>query len=139
MNGQSVICKHGYPDQNCCPRCEIDRLTAQLAETKTANLAIRLERDQALAQLHSQLAERDVEVNKLCELVALHTCHTEQLEQENAALRAEVEKYKCLDGFKQLQEEARKRTAQEIVDMLRSDRWAESELRDIIYKFGLEG
>ena len=37
MNGQSVICKHGYPDQNCCPRCEIDRLTTQLAEAKTAN------------------------------------------------------------------------------------------------------
>lgn len=42
----------------------------------------------------------------------------QHLEQENAALREEVEKYKCLDGFKQLQEEARKQTAQEILDSL---------------------
>ena len=58
---------------------EIDRLTEQLdtakselsssqallAESKTANLAIRSERDQALSQLHSQLAERDAEITRL--------------------------------------------------------------------------
>lgn len=38
-------------------REQYDRLTAQLAEAKTANLAIRSERDQALAQLYSQLTE----------------------------------------------------------------------------------
>ena len=101
---------------------EINRLTAQLAEAKASAESwqencrltedeLEKERDRH-ADTIGKLAERDAEIadcNKF----------NFELQRANAALREEVEKYKCLDGFKQLQEEARKQTAHEVVEMCR--------------------
>lgn len=122
MNGQSVICKHNYPDQNCCPRCEIDRLTAQLAEAKTS-IAKQVEaKDKACAALMNQLAEAKASaeawqencrltedelekernkhadtIAKLAERDGAITCYNEvlaELREENAALHEEVGRLK---------------------------------------------
>ena len=71
-----------------CPFCKIDRLKAELEEAKLANLAIRSERDQAVARLHV-----DLEVSK-------HEIDT--LTNQLAEARAEVTRYRSgieIDGY----------------------------------------
>lgn len=106
-----------------------------------------------IKELTAQLAERDAEIERLKDCyrmvvdnLAYAQSKQQELAVENAALREEVESLKEVQGICEVCEveaikhadKARKRTAQEIVDMLRSDRWAESELRGIVNKFGLE-
>ena len=62
----------------------------------------------------------------------------ERLKEESSHLWVRIESGEAA-AYEQGKAEARKQAAQEIVGMLRADRWAESELKEIIEKFGLEG
>lgn len=144
-----------------------DRLTAQLAEAKSSAKAwqencrlteeeLEKERDKH-ADIIGKLAERDGAITCYNEVLAelreeVATLRQQSinwvpvfdenmvLQTENAALRGEVERLKNpLVDAPAAYENGYKQAAQEILVILRADRWAESDLAGIKAKFGLEG
>lgn len=119
-NGFETCDQHTYlfaTEGKDCPYCEIDRLKGELEEA----------RDEAF----KREARIMMYVNQVC-----------ALEHHLAEARAEVDRIKQVEfprRVEKLRTDTCKQVAQDIVDMLRADRWADSELKEIIEKFELEG
>ena len=150
--GSSTIRNYGHLE----PQEALEEMIQDAVADRTAELEKQLaERDGAITCYNEVLAELREEVATLrhqsINWVPIFDENME-LQTQLAALRGEVEKYKCLDGFKQLQEEARKQTAQEIIQYIIDqgviqDRFdgelvyyiIDSDINELRQRYGLEG